>query len=67
MRVKFIRGTALGGIGNDAVPGDVRDLPDQQARAYLISGRAVQAPPQIAAPPATEPAPTVKPATKKAK
>ncbi len=67
MRVKFIRGTALGGIGNDAVPGDVRDLPDQPARAYLIAGRAVQVPAEAAAPPATDPARPPKPATKKAK
>lgn len=67
MRVQFIRGTALGGIGNDASPGDVRDLPEQQARAYLIAGRAVQVPAEAAAPPATDPAPQPKPATKKAK
>lgn len=42
MLVKFLRGTALGGVGNDAAPGDTRDLPDQQARAYLVAGRAVQ-------------------------
>lgn len=67
MRVQFIRGTALGGIGNDVIPGDVRDLPDQQARAYLIAGRAVQVPAEAAAPPATDPARTTKTATKKAK
>jgi len=41
MLIKFIRGTALGGIGNDAAPGDVRDLPDQQARMLCNTGRAV--------------------------
>jgi hypothetical protein len=67
MRVQFIRGTALGGIGNDASPGDVRDLPDQQARAYLIAGRAVQVPADPPAPPATDHATPVKQVTKKAK
>lgn len=41
MKITFIRGTALGGIGNDAHPGDVRDLPEQQANALIRSGRAV--------------------------
>jgi len=40
MRVQFLRGTALGGIGNDAYPGDVRDLPEWQARQYIATGRA---------------------------
>ena len=65
MRVRFIRGTALGGIGNDAAPGDVRDLPDQQARAYLVAGRAVQVLAEAAAP--AEPPKPAKPATTKAK
>ncbi len=41
MRVRFIRGTALGGIGNDAAPGDERDLPDTQAAQLIATGRAV--------------------------
>lgn len=41
MKVTFIRGTALGGIGNDALPGDVRELPESQANALIRSGRAV--------------------------
>lgn len=63
MWVQFIRGTALGGIGNDAAPGDVRELPDPQARAYLLAARAVQ----VAAPASTpaDPAKPTKP--KKAK
>lgn len=40
MRVRFLRGTALGGVGNDAHPGDERDLPDAQARALIAAGRA---------------------------
>ena len=67
MWVQFIRGTALGGIGNDAAPGDVRELPDPQARAYLLAARAVQVPADPPAPPATAPATPVKPATKKVK
>lgn len=43
MRVRFIRGTALGGIGNDAAPGDERDLPDDQATRLVSAGRAVLA------------------------
>lgn len=66
MRVKFIRGTALGGIGNDAEPGDVIDLPDPQARAYLIAGRAVTA--DADQPPPTSPeAPSKTKQPKKAK
>lgn len=41
MRVRFLRGTALGGVGNDAHPGDERDLPDAQARLLIAAGRAV--------------------------
>ena len=41
MRVRFIRGTSLGGVNNDAHPGDVRDLPDNQAAAFVAAGRAV--------------------------
>jgi hypothetical protein len=43
IRVRFLRGTALGGIGNDAYPGDERDLSDTQAAHYIASGRAVRA------------------------
>jgi hypothetical protein len=42
MRVRFLRGTALGGVGNDAAPGDERDLPDAQARPLIAQGRAVE-------------------------
>lgn len=41
MRVRFLRGTALGGVGNDAHPGDERDLPAPQATAFIAAGRAV--------------------------
>ena len=41
MKVTFTRGTALGGVGNDACPGDVRDLPDAQAAQLIANGRAV--------------------------
>lgn len=41
MRVRFVRGTSLGGVNNDANPGDVRDLPDSQATAFVAAGRAV--------------------------
>jgi hypothetical protein len=40
-RVRFLRGTGLGGIGNDAAPGDLRDLPDTQAAQLIALGRAV--------------------------
>lgn len=39
--VRFLRGTALGGVGNDAAPGDVRDLPDAVASAFVAAGRAI--------------------------
>ena len=66
MLVQFLRGTALGGIGNDAAPGDVIELPDPQARAYLLAGRAIQAPSAApAAPAAADPGKQTKP--KKAK
>lgn len=39
--VRFLRGTALGGVGNDAAPGDVRDLPDAIAAVLVANGRAV--------------------------
>ena len=42
MRIKFLRGTALGGIGNDAAPGDERELPDHQALAFIAQGRAIR-------------------------
>ena len=51
-RVRFLRGTALGGIGNDAHPGDVRDLPEWQAANYITTGRAVIAPEPAVVPPA---------------
>jgi hypothetical protein len=41
MKITFTRGTALGGIGNDAYPGDVRDLPDAKAQSLITQGRAV--------------------------
>lgn len=41
MKITFIRGTALGGVGNDAYPGDVRDIPEVQARQFIAQGRAV--------------------------
>jgi hypothetical protein len=41
MRVRFLRGTALGGVGNDAQPGEVRDLPAAQAATLVSAGRAV--------------------------
>lgn len=40
MRVRFVRGTALGGVGNDAYPGDVRDLPAALAATLVADGRA---------------------------
>jgi hypothetical protein len=57
MRVRFLRGTALGGIGNDATPGDERDVPDAQARQLIGAGRAV-----AVAPVAPVEAPQVAPA-----
>lgn len=66
MLVKFLRGTALGGIGNDAAPGDVLELPDPQARAYLLAGRVIQVPAAVPGAPAdADPAKPAKP--KKAK
>jgi len=41
MRIRFTRGTALGGVGNDAQPGDERDLPDLRAIPLVNQGRAV--------------------------
>lgn len=41
MKITFTRGTALGGVGNDAHPGDVRDLPDAQAKQLIAQGRAI--------------------------
>lgn len=41
LRVRFLRGTALGGVGNDAFPGDERELPAAQATAFVAAGRAV--------------------------
>lgn len=63
-RVRFLRGTGLGGIGNDAAPGDERDLPDAQAAQLIALGRAAEVP-------AVPPAPTFddapKPTRRKAK
>lgn len=67
-RVRFLRGTGLGGIGNDANPGDERDLPIRQATEFIAGGRAVAV---AAAAPIEAPAPqaeeTHKPARKKVK
>ena len=71
MRVKFLRGTALGGIGNDASPGDERDLPDHQALVFIAQGRAaalsVSLPPAptLDAPAATLDAPDPAPKTQR--
>lgn len=55
--VQFLRGTGLGGIGNDAHPGDRMTLPEGQAQALIAAGRAV---------PVADPAPEqVKPRRKK--
>lgn len=48
MHVSFTRGTALGGVGNDALPGDVRELPDAQAQRLVAAGRAVPVAPPVA-------------------
>lgn len=53
-RVRFLRGTALGGIGNDAFPGDERDLPEWQAANYIAAGRAVLVPEPAAEQPALD-------------
>jgi hypothetical protein len=60
-RVLFLRGTALGGVGNDAYPGDIRDLPDVQASLYVAQGRAVIAVDAVPPPESAE----VKPEPKK--
>lgn len=44
MRVRFLRGTSLGGVGNDAAPGDERDLPEVQAAQLIMQGRATPIP-----------------------
>ena len=41
MKITFTRGTALGGTGNDAYPGDVHNLPDTIAQRLIVQGRAV--------------------------
>jgi len=59
MKITFTRGTALGGIGNDAHPGDVRDLPDARALSLVAQGRAVAgdtSPKKLSAKPAARPA-----------
>lgn len=43
MLVRFIRGTALGGVGNDAKPGDLRELTEAQALRFMAEGRALVA------------------------
>jgi hypothetical protein len=70
MRVRFLRGTALGGVGNDACPGEVRDLPNGQAASLVALGRAVaepEAPPDPAPAPAATPAAPASPSRKKGK
>lgn len=69
MRVRFLRGTALGGIGNDAAPGDEIDLPDTQAAQLVALGRAVAlaAVASAAAPVAAVESPAPQPKTRKAK
>ena len=64
MRVRFLRGTALGGIGHDAAPGDEIDLPDTQAAQLVAMGRAVAI---AAAPVAAVEATAPQPKTRKAK
>lgn len=41
VKVRFTRGTGLGGVGNDVNPGDVRNLPEVEARKWIARGRAV--------------------------
>jgi len=60
VRVMFLRGTALGGVGNDAYPGDIRELPDVQASLYVATGRAVLAIDAVQPPEATEAKPEPK-------
>ncbi len=63
-RVVITRGTCLGGVGNDAYPGQLLELPAAQAAALVAAGRAAPAPAQApaAAPPAASPAdPIAKP------
>lgn len=59
-RVRFLRGTALGGVGNDAYPGEERDLPDTQAAIYIATGRAIAVPPAPTSTEASEVAATTK-------
>jgi hypothetical protein len=44
IRVRILRGTALGGIGNDATPGETREFTDANALALIAAGRAVRLP-----------------------
>ena len=68
MRVRFLRGTALGGIGNDAIPGEERDLPELQAAQLIATGRAVEVPAAVLpAPTFDAPADAPKPSRRKAK
>lgn len=55
MLIKFTRGTALGGVGNDAEPGAVCDLPAAQAQALIQQGRACAVPAQTSNQPDPEP------------
>lgn len=64
MLIRFIRGTALGGVGNDAAPGDVCELSDAAARGLIAEGRAELAP---NAPPAPVSEPQRNKPTRKAK
>jgi hypothetical protein len=58
VRVRFLRGTALGGVGNDAAPGDVRELPTAAAELLIAAGRAQELADAHAGQPAdTAPAP----------
>jgi hypothetical protein len=40
IEVEILRGTSLGGIGNDVYPGDRVSLPEPQAQALIAAGRA---------------------------
>jgi len=46
MRIKIIE--SCRGFGADHAPGEILDLPDEQALTLLDSGRAVMAPPERA-------------------
>ncbi len=42
MKVRIMRGTCLGGVDNDVFPGDIREIPEFQAKALIAAGRAVE-------------------------